>query len=77
MSAQFYEAALEEPGVQDAVNSANYQPLLNWLIENIYQYGRTYSPDQILQRATGSSLNVKPYLTYIQHKYDDLFPAQV
>lgn len=76
MSAQFYEAALKEPGVQEAVNSANYQPLLNWLIENIYKFGRTYSPDQILQRATGNSLDVKPYLEYIQHKYDDLFSAQ-
>jgi carboxypeptidase Taq len=59
------------------LTSANYQPLLTWLIENIYQYGRTYSPDQILQRSTGSSLNVQPYLDYIQHKYEDLFPAQV
>ncbi len=77
MSAQFYQAALKEPGMQDAVNNANYQPLLKWLIENIYKYGRTYSPDQILQRSTGSPLNVKPYLNYIQHKYDDLFPASV
>ncbi len=77
MSAQFYEAALKEPGMEDAVDSANYQPLLSWLIENIYQYGRTYSPDQILQRSTGSSLNVKPYLDYIEHKYDDLSPAQI
>ena len=76
MSAQFYQAALKEPGVQEAVNSVNYQPLLNWLIKNIYQFGRTYSPDQILQRATGSSLNVKPYLEYIQQKYDDLCSAR-
>jgi carboxypeptidase Taq len=77
MSAQFYEAALKEPGMQAALTNADYRPLLTWLIENIYKYGRTFSPDQILQRSTGSSLNVKPYLNYIQNKYNDLFPAQV
>jgi carboxypeptidase Taq len=76
MSAQFFQKALTEPGVQEALNRANYQPLLKWLIENIYQYGRTYSPDEILQRATGRSLYVEPYLDYIQHKYDDLFSTQ-
>ena len=77
MSAQFFEAALKKPDVQEGLNSANYQPLLKWLIENIYQYGRTYSPDEILQRATGSSLDVKPYLDYIQQKYDGLFPTKI
>jgi len=76
MSAQFYEAALKEPSVEEAVDNAKYEPLISWLIENIYKYGRTYSPDQILQRSTGSSLNVKPYLNYIQNKYNELFPAQ-
>jgi carboxypeptidase Taq len=54
------------------LTNADYRPLLTWLIENIYKYGRTFSPDQILQRSTGSSLNVKPYLNYIQNKYNDL-----
>jgi len=77
MSAQFFEAALKEPGLEDALTSANYQPLLTWLIENIYKYGRTYSSDQILERSTGRSLDLNPYLSYIQKKYNDLFPVQV
>lgn len=75
MSAQLYAAALEQPGIQAALAHANYQPLLSWLIENVYKYGRTFTSDQILRRVTGSPLNVKPYLNYIQNKYNELFPA--
>jgi len=74
MSAQFYEAAgLQVPDLEEALARADYRPLLNWLEENIYRHARTYSPDELLRRATGSPLTVQPYIKYLERKYFDLF----
>ena len=75
MSAQFYEAAGRQvPAFEDALARADYRPLLDWLTENIYRHARTYSPDELLRRATGSPLTVQPYIKYLERKYFDLFP---
>jgi carboxypeptidase Taq len=48
--------------------------VLGWLTDNIYRHGRAFSPDELLQRTTGTSLTVEPYLAYLQEKFTDLFP---
>ena len=75
MSAQFFQAASRQvPGFEEALDRADYRPLLDWLTENIYRHARTYSPDELLRRSTGSPLSVRPYLDYLERKYFDLFP---
>jgi carboxypeptidase Taq len=75
MSAQFFAAAQAAlPSLADALAAGDYAPLLGWLTDNIYRHGRAFSPDELLQRATGSSLTVEPYLAYLREKFTDLFP---
>ncbi len=74
MSAQFLAAAHRDtPGLDAALASGNYQPLLGWLTENIYRHGRAYSASELLVRSTGHDLTVEPYLAYLTAKFTDLY----
>ena len=51
--------------LDEALAVGNYTPLRDWLTENIYRYGRTYTPHELLERVTGRSLDVTPYFEYL------------
>ncbi len=74
MSAQFYEAALNEaPQILSEIEQGKFDLLLNWLKTNIYQYGRKYTADELIQRVTGGPLCIEPYIHYLKTKYGDLY----
>ncbi|MCS1350248.1 carboxypeptidase M32 [Mechercharimyces sp. CAU 1602] len=74
MSAQFYDAALSShPDIPQQISQGNFTVLHNWLQENIYQHGRKFSADEILQKATGSSLMIDPYIRYLKSKFGELY----
>ena len=74
MASQFFEAArMQVVDLDEALAVGNYTPLRDWLTENIYRYGRTYTPHELLERVTGRSLDVTPYLEYLNAKYRNLY----
>ena len=74
MASQFFEAARAQvSGLDETLAAGNYAPLRSWLTENIYRYGRTYTPHELLERSTGQGLNVAPYLGYLSTKYRELY----
>jgi carboxypeptidase Taq len=74
MSAQFLEAAHHQvAGLDEALKRGEYQPLLGWLQRHIYRHGRAYSAGELLVRATGHDLHVRPYLAYLEQKFADLY----
>ena len=76
MSAQWFAAAQRDfPGMDSALEQGNYAPLFGWLCDHVYQYGRTFSASELLQKATGSDLNTAPYRAYLSKKYGELFPG--
>lgn len=74
MASQFYAAALEGvPDLEEALQRGEYTPLREWLTDNIYQFGRTYTPHELLERVTGRGLDPQPYLAYLGGKYGELY----
>lgn len=74
MSAQFFAAARTQvSGLTEALAQGEYGPLLEWLQQNIYQHGRRFSPQELLERSTGESLSVEPYLEYLKSKFGELY----
>jgi len=74
MAAQFFEAAHAAlPDLDAALACGEYRPLRDWLTEQIYQHGRTFTPHELLERTTGRGLDPAPYLTYLSGKYRDLY----
>lgn len=44
-----------------------------WLIKNVHSYGDLYGPLELIKKITGKELNVKPYLSYLNEKYSELY----
>ena len=50
-----FAAEKHVPGLLDQLAQGHYQPLLDWLRENIHQHGRRYLPAELMRRATGET----------------------
>jgi carboxypeptidase Taq len=73
LSAQFFAAATTaHPDIVSEITDGRFDTLRGWLTDNIYRFGRTLTPDDIVTRATGSPLTTAPYLAYLRNKYKDL-----
>ncbi|HEY47114.1 MAG: carboxypeptidase [Anaerolineae bacterium SM23_ 63] len=74
MASQFW-AKMEEdiPDLTNQIERAQFTEMLNWLRENIHQHGAKFEPLELLQRVTGNTLSVEPYLHYLSGKYEDIY----
>jgi len=74
LAAQFYDAAVKaHPDIPREIASGKFTALHGWLVDNVYQYGRKYRPDDLVQRATGSAMRMEPYVAYLRGKYGELY----
>jgi carboxypeptidase Taq len=74
LSAQFYAAALKaHPGIQSEIASGEFGTLRGWLADNLYRHGRKYPPNELIARATGKPMTMRPYLAYLRGKYGELY----
>jgi carboxypeptidase Taq len=74
LAAQFYAAALRaHPDIPDQIAHGEFGALHAWLRENIYRHGAKFPPNEIVKRATGSAMSMRPYLDYLRGKYGELY----
>jgi carboxypeptidase Taq len=74
LSAQFYEAALKaHPSIPDEMKQGQFGTLHEWLRGNLYRHGSKFTAPEIIERATGSSLTIEPYIKYLKTKYGALY----
>ena len=65
---------LHQVGDVDAqMTAGEFTPLRSWLTDRIYRHGRKFSAAQIVERATGEPLSIKPYVSYLNTKYRALY----
>lgn len=74
LSVQFYEAATRaHPEIPEETAGGEFDTLRGWLTENIYRHGSRFDPDELVERATGKSLDTAPFLTYLEKKFGELY----
>jgi carboxypeptidase Taq len=74
LSAQFYAAAVKShPGIPHQIERGEFDTLHAWLREHVYQHGRKFTPDELIERATGEPMSMRPYLAYLRSKYGELY----
>lgn len=74
MSAQIFGAIRAEiEDVDEQVAARRFEPILDWLRQKVHRPGRTYSAPEILERATGQTLDSSPWLTYIKGKFGRIY----
>ncbi len=73
-AAQLLDAMGEELGDIDAiVESGEWQPMLDWLRENIHQQGSKFTPSELIEKATGEPPSPNPFINYVEKKYGELY----
>ena len=77
LSAQFYDAAVKaQPEIPREIAAGRFDTLHQWLRAEVYQHGRKFTPNELVERATGSEMNIGPYLSYLRAKYGELYRLQ-
>jgi carboxypeptidase Taq len=64
-----FAAEKQVPGLSDQLAQGHYQPLLDWLRDNIHQHGRRYLPAELMRRATGQTTQTRYRIAYLRDKY--------
>jgi carboxypeptidase Taq len=74
LGAQFYDAALRaHPEIPAQMASGEFATLREWLRVHLYRHGRKFTPDQLVERATGGPMTIAPYIAYLRAKYGELY----
>jgi carboxypeptidase Taq len=69
-AAQFVEAARKDLGDLEAQwRDGDVLTLRTWFDEHIYQYGRTYTGKQFVERISGAPMSVEPLLAYLRDRF--------
>jgi carboxypeptidase Taq len=69
MSVQIWERALEDIGdVDERFERGEFGDLREWLREHLYKLGAKFTPQETIERVTGSRIDAAPYMRYLREK---------
>jgi carboxypeptidase Taq len=69
ISVQIWERAKEDlVDLDEQFERGEFGPLRDWLQDNLYRLGRKFTPQQTIERVTGSRIDAKPYVRYLREK---------
>lgn len=73
-AAQILNTARKEmPDFYTIIENGEFMKIRNWLKENIHQYGKLYTPSELIRKVTGEELNAKYLVDYLEVKYADIY----
>jgi carboxypeptidase Taq len=74
ISAQLFRSARHEiPDLDEKIENGEFEPLLDWLRENVHRHGQRYRTEELVERATGEKPKADYFLEYAREKYSDLY----
>ena len=77
IGAQLMEKARADiQGLEEHIKRGEFSPLLGWLRKNVHQHGRKFTPNELLERATGKPLTAEPWIAYVREKFGMLYGLQ-
>jgi carboxypeptidase Taq len=69
ISVQIWERAKEDLGdLDERFERGEFDELRDWLHEHLYRLGRKFTPQETIERVTGSRIDARPYLRYLREK---------
>lgn len=71
-AAQLFAQASKELPLQEQIAKGQFGELREWLREKVHRHGKRYSADELVKKVTGSPLNAKPLMEYLEAKYTAL-----
>ena len=71
--AQFLAKMKESVDVDKCLEEGDFAPINEWNRRHIWQYGRLYTPAQILDRVLGAPFDADCYIDYLTEKCKDIY----
>jgi carboxypeptidase Taq len=69
ISVQIWDRALEDLGdVDERFERGEFGDLRDWLHEHLYMLGAKFTPQETIERVTGSRIDAEPYVRYLREK---------
>jgi len=73
-AAQIRQTLLSQlPDFNNAVARGELLPIKKWLTEQIYVYGKSLTPSEIIVKVTGEQLNPNYLVDYLDEKYSEIY----
>jgi len=73
LAAQIDAAMREDLDVDALIADGEFDPIQEWLREEIHRHGARYTTDELIERATGEPLTAEYFLEYVEEKYGELY----
>jgi len=78
VSVQLWERIESEVGsLDEQFERGEFAPLREWLTDTVYHWGRSFTPQELLQRAAGGGMDPEPYVRYLERKLNDVIGIAV
>jgi carboxypeptidase Taq len=61
------------PDFYQLIENGRFDLLQEWLKENIHQYGKLYTPNELIVKITGEELNADYLVEYLEQKYSEVY----
>jgi carboxypeptidase Taq len=68
-----HSARIELRDLDSEIERGDFSSILYWLRENVYRHGRKFTPNELLQRVTGSELTAQPWIEYARIKFSEIY----
>jgi carboxypeptidase Taq len=73
-AAQLYATISKQVlSLDSELSQGNNQPVLEWLQQHIYKYGRYYNSGELCKQATGEELNSDFFMRYVNEKFSAIY----
>ena len=72
-AAQIAAHMAKELDLAALIKEQNFEVIKEWLTEKIHQYGKTYTPNQLMEKSFGEKFNADYYVNYLTEKYSKLY----
>ncbi|AWB27640.1 carboxypeptidase M32 [Halococcoides cellulosivorans] len=73
LAAQLDATVREAFDVPERVRAGEFDPIREWLGEQIHQHGQRYTTPALIEEATGEALTADPFLTYVDEKFGAIY----
>lgn len=61
------------PDWRSSLSAGDYRPVGGWLTDNVHSKGDMYDPADLVKVVTGRSLNIQPFLSYLERKMNMIY----
>jgi carboxypeptidase Taq len=65
----FNQLIKDHPETIEEIKKGEFNNILSWLRNNIHQYGRMMTADEIIKQTCGEGLNAEKFTSYLSSKY--------